>query len=211
MVYIAHVEPFATKYLNRLEMSNEFIILCLCYFMFMNSDGLMMMPNPGYPEYDESIKDMATKNLMGWVNIALIGLLVFNNLMVMLTVQAHMIYSKVRVCCLKRSHKKKMNAFRKSQRKAKREFYSKYMCGDYLPAEEPEMIRQAIRYNMYLPNMHSPYMQLRYGPRRELTEDEQLQLQILSAERRAVATSKRFGAEWRAEYERRSRPDPDTT
>ena len=86
MVYIGHVQPFATRYLNRLEMSNEFIILCLCYFMLMYSDGLMLMPNPGYPEYDEGVKDMVTKNAVGWANIALIGLLVFINLVVMLTV-----------------------------------------------------------------------------------------------------------------------------
>ena len=47
--------------MNSLELYNETLILTNCYFMFMYSDGLILMPNPGYPKIVEYLPDIETK------------------------------------------------------------------------------------------------------------------------------------------------------
>ena len=69
---------------NKLELYNEYLILTCCYFMFMYSDGLILMPNPMYPEKDVAISDLETKFQAGWANIGALGLLVTANVFMML-------------------------------------------------------------------------------------------------------------------------------
>ena len=94
--------------MNRLELCNEYLILSSCIFFLIYSDGMLLIQNPGYPEYDEALPDMYTKFHVGWFNIAVQGLMIFINVVVMLTVQVHQIYSKIRICRLKCKHKKMM-------------------------------------------------------------------------------------------------------
>lgn len=67
-------------------MTNEFLVLTSCYFIFIYSNGFLLMTNPGWPEYDEQITDIKSKFLVGWFNVGLLGLLISINLVVMLTV-----------------------------------------------------------------------------------------------------------------------------
>ena len=73
-------------WLNRLELTNEYLVLTDCYFLFTYSDGLLNKPNPGFPEYDEMIPDVEGKLLVGWVNIGFLGSLVLLNISIMLFV-----------------------------------------------------------------------------------------------------------------------------
>lgn len=43
--------------MNKLELFNEYIVLTCATFLFAYSDGLLNMPNPGFPEFDEAISD----------------------------------------------------------------------------------------------------------------------------------------------------------
>ena len=61
MIFIGLIQPYSTPWVNKLELTNEFLILTSCYYMFMFSDGLINMPNPGYPEYDEWLTDIDAK------------------------------------------------------------------------------------------------------------------------------------------------------
>ena len=106
VIYIGMSSPFEYMWMNRLELCNEYLILLSCTFLFAYSDGLLLMKNPGYPnpefpEYDEALPDMDSKLYVGWFNIAVLGMLVVVNLVVMLTVQVHKIYEKIRIFCLK--------------------------------------------------------------------------------------------------------------
>ena len=116
VIYIGLSNPFEFKWMNRLELCNEYLILISCVFLYAYSDGLLLMKNPGYPnpefpEYDEALPDMNSKYQLGWYNIAVLGMLVVINLVVMLTVQVHKIYLKIRMMLLKCRHKKRMQEY----------------------------------------------------------------------------------------------------
>ena len=51
--------------------------------MFMFSDGLINMPNPGYPEYDEWLTDIDAKFQVGWAQIAHLFVLLAINFFIM--------------------------------------------------------------------------------------------------------------------------------
>lgn len=59
--YIGIVKPYDRAWMNRLELYNEYLVLTSCYFMFIYSDGMLQMKNPGYPEFDEQVPDFETK------------------------------------------------------------------------------------------------------------------------------------------------------
>ena len=66
VIYIGLTSPYEFKWMNRLELCNEYLILLSCTFLFAYSDGLLLMKNPGYPnpefpEYDEALPDMESK------------------------------------------------------------------------------------------------------------------------------------------------------
>lgn len=102
LIYIGLARPFEAEWLNRLELHNEYLLQVSCSFILIYSDGLMLMPNPGYPEYDEKLPDIDAKFDLGWCHVGLLGLLVAVNLNVMLTVQFHGIFRKLKLCWLKR-------------------------------------------------------------------------------------------------------------
>ena len=90
--------------MNVLELHNEFLILSMFYFMFIYSDGLLMMKHPD-PEYDEQISDIERKQKAAWGNIALIAIMFFDNLVIILFVQCKLVYTKIRLVYRKRKHK----------------------------------------------------------------------------------------------------------
>ena len=48
---------------------------------------------------------------VGWAHVALLGALIFINIAVMFCVQIKTIKRKIKLCCLKRSHKKRMKEY----------------------------------------------------------------------------------------------------
>ena len=91
LIYIGQTRPFEFNWTNRLEFFNEYLILTSCIFLFVYSDGLLLIKNPGYPnpnfpEYDEALPDMESKYQLGWYNIGILGLLVVVNFSCMLIV-----------------------------------------------------------------------------------------------------------------------------
>ena len=84
MMFIGYFRPFALPWMNRLELINEYFLLNCCYFMFTYSDGLLLMDNPGWPEYDEKLPDVDLRFAIGWCTTAILALLIFSNLTVML-------------------------------------------------------------------------------------------------------------------------------
>lgn len=113
VIYIGYFKPILEPWRNKLELVNEYLVLTSCYFLFLYSDGLVLMENPGYPQYDEKIPDLETRDKIGWANIGHLGLLVSINLFLMLAVQFKAIYYKIRVCC----HKRKLKRLMQSQAK----------------------------------------------------------------------------------------------
>ena len=105
MIFIGQVWPFTLRWMNRLELANEYLMLTCCYFMFLYSDGLVQMDNPGWPEYDEKLPDVAMRYQIGWYNIGLLGLLILINLTVMLTAQVHSLCRSLKLWLLKRRQK----------------------------------------------------------------------------------------------------------
>ena len=87
--------------MNRLELFNEYMILTGCYFMFIYSDGLMMIPNPD-PSIQEKMADKETMWQVAWSQIAFIGILVAANLIVMLHKQYHTLKRKCMLNKLKK-------------------------------------------------------------------------------------------------------------
>jgi len=92
VIYIGLSSPFEFKWMNRLELFNEYMVLTCCTFLFVYSDGLLLIKNPGFPEFDEALPDMEAKFQVGWYNIGVMCILVFINLCVMLTAQVKEVY-----------------------------------------------------------------------------------------------------------------------
>ena len=69
--------------MNSLELINEALVMTSCYYMYMFSDGLINMPNPGYPEFDEILSDVDVMFQVGWVQIGHLFVLVAINFLVM--------------------------------------------------------------------------------------------------------------------------------
>ena len=47
----------ALPWMNKLELFNEILVLFSTYFLFIYSDGLLLMPSPMYPAIDLLVKD----------------------------------------------------------------------------------------------------------------------------------------------------------
>ena len=88
--------PFTIPWMNNLEVSNEFFVLISSYFLFMYSDGLILKQNPIYPEIPEMVKNNKLQYDVGFCHIGILGVIILKNLVVILTVQTHTIYKKVK-------------------------------------------------------------------------------------------------------------------
>ena len=44
VIFIGHVMPFDVPWMNTLELTNEFLVLTSCYYLFIFSDGLVNKP-----------------------------------------------------------------------------------------------------------------------------------------------------------------------
>ena len=93
--------------MNRLELFNEHMILMSCYYMFIYSDGLLMIPNPD-TSVQEKIADKETMWVVAWSQIAWMGTLVLVNLVFMLYKQFGTMTRKCKLNKLKKKHQKMM-------------------------------------------------------------------------------------------------------
>ena len=105
MEFIGLVQPYNVRWMNRLELFNEFIILITCYFYFIYSDGLLIIDNPD-PAVQEKIADKETMFTVAWANLGMLGFLVFMNVAVMLYKQFYTMKRKCKLCTLKKKQKK---------------------------------------------------------------------------------------------------------
>ena len=55
LIYIGYCAPFLMQWMNKLEIANEFLILNSTYFLFIYSDGFLLMVEPKVP--DIKVKD----------------------------------------------------------------------------------------------------------------------------------------------------------
>ena len=100
--------PFEASWRNKLELSNEALMLFSTYFLFLYSDGFIVME-----AVSQIIKDNETQEEVGWAHIALLLVTIVLNLTVMLTVQVYEIFCKVKLIFLKRRQKKIIEEVRK--------------------------------------------------------------------------------------------------
>ena len=106
LIYVGYVKPFILTWMSRLETTNEFLVLTSTYFLFVYSDGFLLMAQKELP--DELIKDWGAQEELGWVHVGLLGVLVVLNMAVMLTAQISDVARKIKLFFLKRTHRKRM-------------------------------------------------------------------------------------------------------
>ena len=108
VIFIGYSMPFTVPWMNNLEVSNEFLVLISSYFLFMYSDGLILKQNPIYPEIQEMVKNDKLQYDVGFCHVGILGVIILQNLVVILTVQAHTMYKKAKLQWLKWQNKKLM-------------------------------------------------------------------------------------------------------
>ena len=114
IVFVGYAKVFFESYQNKLDLANEYLVLLSCQFLFIYSDGLLMIETR-----DSTIKNVETQEQVGISHIALLLITISVNVAVMLTVQAVQIYRDARIFVLKRRHNKRMAEIqiRQEQRK----------------------------------------------------------------------------------------------
>ena len=90
------------RWMNYLEMANEFLVLTSTYFLFIYSDGLLLKPSPKFPQISELVKDKEVQSNVGWFHVGVLGILVTMNLLAILTVQTKELYRKIKIHYYKR-------------------------------------------------------------------------------------------------------------
>ena len=86
LMFIAYTKPYIEPWMNRLEISNELLVLQNSYFLFMYSQGMILKKNPIYPRIPEMVKDEETQYKAGWAQVGLLGAMILLNLVVILYV-----------------------------------------------------------------------------------------------------------------------------
>lgn len=97
--------------MGNLELFNEYCILTSCVLMQIYSDGLLVLRNPWYPQLDEAVNDVRTKEELGWCNIGLLGVLICTNLVIMIGSLLAKIFRALKLGYLKRKQKKLIAEF----------------------------------------------------------------------------------------------------
>ena len=100
--------------MSRLETTNEFLVLTSTYFLFVYSDGFLLMAQKELP--DELVKDWGAQEELGWAHVSLLGVLVIINMAVMLTAQVSDVARKIKLFFLKRTHRKRMAELEKRKK-----------------------------------------------------------------------------------------------
>lgn len=110
MIYIGYVAPFVFKWMNRLELANEFIVLVSTYFLFIYSEAFVLKDEP-LLAIGDLVKDYDVQYEVGWYHIGVLGALVALNMTVMLTVQFAQLFRKIKLYYLKRKQRKRIELY----------------------------------------------------------------------------------------------------
>ena len=86
-----------------MDMTNEYLVMISTYFIFAYSDGFLLVRND---KVDFMVKDDKMQDEVGWYHCYLLGLMIFVNVAVMTVVQAYTTFRKIKLCWMKRTHKK---------------------------------------------------------------------------------------------------------
>lgn len=57
LIYIGYFEPFMHRWMNRLELANEFLVLASTYFLFIYTDAFMLKHEPLLDDASVVVKD----------------------------------------------------------------------------------------------------------------------------------------------------------
>jgi len=115
LIYIGYFQPYTFNWMNWLETFNEYIILASTYFLFLYTDGMLLVK---LPTSAEQVKDQEMLTNVGYGHASLLGIIVAVNMVVMLVVQVSAIIRKIKLFCLKRAHKKAMAEYIKRKQLA---------------------------------------------------------------------------------------------
>lgn len=107
MIYVGWYRPFIFHWMNSLELFNENLIIYSTYFHFLYSDGFLLTT---HPKLDDQVKDTETTNQVAWGHVTLLGLIVFVNMLAMITVQIHTLYKRIKLRYLRYVQQKKAKA-----------------------------------------------------------------------------------------------------
>ena len=66
--------------MNWLELANEYLVMTSTYFIFIYSDGFLLIPND---KVDFLVKDYKLQEEIGWYHVYLLALIVFINVAAM--------------------------------------------------------------------------------------------------------------------------------
>ena len=103
MIYIGYFKPYFIPWMNHLDLTNEYLIMTSTYFIFAYSDAFLLVTND---KVDFMVKDYHMQEEVGWYHCYLLGVIIFVNVVVMTVVQAYTTFRKIKLCCMKRTHKK---------------------------------------------------------------------------------------------------------
>ena len=83
LIYIGYFKPFFIPWMNNLDLVNEYLVMSSTYFIFVYSDGFLLVPND---KVDFMVKDDQMQEEVGWYHCYNLGLIIFVNVAVMAVV-----------------------------------------------------------------------------------------------------------------------------
>ena len=108
VIYIGYTEPFAMRWMNWLELTNEFLIITGTYFLIIYSNGFLHKLEPRL--LDRKVKDWEAQEVCGWFHVGHLGIITGLNMSVMLAVQIGSILRTAKLYFLKRKYDRQMKA-----------------------------------------------------------------------------------------------------
>lgn len=106
LIYIGYYKPFVMRWMNWLDIANEWFVIMCTYFLFIYSEAFLNKSDPIIQ--DVLVKDQEMQEEVGWFHVGTLGALVLLNMIVMMVVSISGLIRKIRLFCLKRKFKKKM-------------------------------------------------------------------------------------------------------
>ena len=86
--------------MNILEITNEFLVLLSTYFLFLYSDGFILIDDEKL--IDIKVKDWQAQETLGWFHVSHLAVLVILNMSFMLGAQIGDLYRRIKLFYLKR-------------------------------------------------------------------------------------------------------------
>ena len=90
IIFKGWFRPFQDRWDNTMEIVNETLVLANCYFMVL---------------YSEFVPDVHVRYKLGWINIALIGIMILINVVMIGGKNVYAAYRKYKIARMKRTHR----------------------------------------------------------------------------------------------------------